>query len=343
MIGDYLKALEKDLQTLGQPQTVDTLFLGGGTPTHLPVRELERLLSLARHWFPPLEGYEFGVEANPAGLSAEKIRLLADAGVNRVSLGAQSFDHEVLKFLERDHDLSDIQMAVDQIKPRIPNVSLDLIFGVPGQSLASWQETLRQAIALEPLHLSTYGLTFEKGTSFWTRLQKGLIARAPDELERDMYAAAMDDLSAASFEQYEISNFARPGFRCRHNLTYWQGLSYFGFGPGAVRYQNGRREMNHRSVTTWIQRVLASESALMDAEELSEEDRARELCVLGLRLSEGCDLKAFEERTGYELPRLAGDAIRRNQNLGLLEQTETHLRLTREGRFLADSVVADFL
>ncbi len=343
LMGAYLEALEIDLQTLGEPQTVETLFLGGGTPTHLPPRELERLLSVVRSWFPLSENYEFSVEANPAGLTPEKIRLLADAGVNRVSLGAQSFDAEVLKFLERDHAISDIQYAVEQLRERIPNVSLDLIFGVPGQSLASWKDTLRQAIAIQPLHVSTYGLTFEKGTSFWTRLKKGLISQAPDELERDMYAAAMDDLSAAGFEQYEISNFARPGFRCRHNETYWQGLPYFGFGPGAVRYQNGRREMNHRSVTTWIKRLFAGESPIMDVEELSTEDRARELAVLGLRRGEGVDLKTFEERTGYDLKNLAGDAIRRHRDRGLLEQTETHLRLTKEGRFVADSVVADFL
>jgi oxygen-independent coproporphyrinogen-3 oxidase len=343
LIGAYLEALEFDLKTLGEPKTVETLFLGGGTPTHLPPGDLERLLGLVREWFPLDTGYEFSVEANPAGLTNDKIQILADAGVNRVSLGAQSFDSGVLKFLERDHTPTDIIQAVEGLRQHIANVSLDLIFGVPGQSLERWQSSLQSALALEPLHLSTYGLTFEKGTAFWTRLSHGAIARTPEDLERAMYALAMDRLSSAGFEQYEISNFAKPGFRCRHNITYWRALPYYGFGPGAARYLSGKREMNHRSVTTWIKRLLAGESPIMDAEELSPEDRARELCVLGLRMSEGIDRQAFQDRTGYALEDLAGDAIRKHLDTGLLEQTDTHLRLTREGRFVADSIVGDFL
>ncbi|MCA9067390.1 MAG: coproporphyrinogen III oxidase, partial [Planctomycetaceae bacterium] len=189
----------------------------------------------------------------------------------------------------------------------------------------------------------TYGLTFEKGTAFWTRLTKGEIQQTPDDLERTMYATAMDTLATAEFEQYEISNFARSGFRCRHNQTYWQALPYWGFGPGTARYLNGRRSMNHRSVTTWIKRLFAGESPIMDWEELSPDDRARELCVLGLRMCEGVDLAAFQHCTGVNVKSLAPEAIAKNIEQGLLEETATHLRLTREGRFVADSVVAEFL
>ncbi len=266
-----------------------------------------------------------------------------DAGDHRLSLGVQSFDDGVLKFLERDHRRPEIFQAVEGLRKWIPNIAFDLIFGVPGQSLDTWRKTLSEALSLGPLHLSTYGLTFEKGTAFWTRLSRGQIARTPESLEREMYAAAMDDLSAGGFEQYEISNFARPGFRCRHNITYWKALPYYGFGPGAARYLNGRREMNHRSVTTWIKRIQSGQSPLMEAEELSAEDRARELCVLELRMCEGIPLAEFAQRTGYNPESLAGDAIRGHQENGLLERTPTHLRLTREGRFVADSVVGDFL
>lgn len=343
LIGEYLRALEIDLQTLGEPKPVATLFLGGGTPTHLPPRELARLLELVRQWFPLKEGDEFSVEANPAGLTAEKIDVLADAGVNRLSLGVQSFDEAVLKFLERDHVQADIIQAVQNVRRRIANHSLDLIFGVPGQSLESWRGTLENALALEPTHLSTYGLTFEKGTAFWTRLMKGQIQQTPDELERGMYSHSMETLSSAGFEQYELSNFARPGFRCRHNQIYWRCEPYWGFGPGAARYLNGRREMNHKSVTTWIKRVLAGDSPIMDFEELSAEDRARELAVLGLRMCEGIDMADFEKRTGSSLELLAPEAIARHRSQGFLEETTSHLRLTREGRFVADSVVSDFL
>lgn len=340
---DYLRALEVELSALESPRTVDTLFIGGGTPTHLAVPDLARLLDLLRHWFELPPGYEFSVEANPAGLGREKVALLADHGVNRVSLGVQSFDSEVLRLLERDHLAADVERVVALLREQIDNVSLDFIFGVPGQSLALWRETLRRGVALGPRHVSSYGLTYEKGTSFWTRRRKGELAPLPDELEREMYAAAMDDLAAAGFEQYELSNFAQPGFRCRHNGVYWAGLPYYGFGPGAARYVNGRRETNHRSVTTWLQRVLSGRSPVGEAEELSPENRAREAIVLGLRRREGIDRDRFREQTGFDLDELAGPVIEKHRRSGLLEDTGAAVRLTREGRFLADSVIVDFL
>src|SRR5262249_3269678 len=149
------------------------------------------------------------------------------------------FDAKVLKLLERDHDAMQIEAATALLAGRIPNFSFDLIFGVPGQSVELWRGTISRAVALGPRHISTYGLTFEKGTAFWSRRAKGTLTQVSDEVERTMYAAAMDDLAAAGFEHYELSNFARPGSRCRHNETYWAGAAYFGFGPGAARYLGG--------------------------------------------------------------------------------------------------------
>jgi oxygen-independent coproporphyrinogen-3 oxidase len=339
----YLEALETDLRTLDHPREVETLFIGGGTPTHLAPGNLERLLRLVTEWFPLAAGGEFSVEANPAEFEPRKMELLAEAGVNRVSLGVQSFDAEVLRFLERDHTPADIERVRADLARYFTNVSFDLIFGVPGQTLAGWRDTLQRALALELQHISTYGLTFEKGTQFWSRREKGEIVQIGDELERDMYAAAMDELPAAGFDQYEISNFARPGFACRHNQVYWAGLPYCGFGPGAARYLDGRRQMNHRSTTTWIERIRRGRSPIADEEQLSPEDSARELAVLGLRTTAGIDEHVFTQRTGYELVALAGDAIEQRVADGLLERAEGRLRLTREGRFLADTVVADFL
>jgi oxygen-independent coproporphyrinogen-3 oxidase len=343
LIDVYLQALEIELQSLERPRAVDTLFFGGGTPTHLSAEQLARLMTLVLHWFQLTETGEFSVEANPASLTHNKIKVLADAGVNRVSLGVQSFDPQVLALLERDHRREGILRTVDRLRPHIANISFDLIFGVPRQTLQCWRETLRQAIELAPQHISTYGLTFEKGTSFWTRREKGFLVELGEELERDMYATAMDDLTAGGFEQYELSNFAKPGYRCRHNAVYWKGLPYYGFGPGAGRYVNGRRETNQRSVTAWIERTLQGESAVGEAEELSDEDRAREAIVLGLRNCAGIDRDEFEALTGYDLDELAGDAIAKNCLAGLLEETESHVRLTRDGRFLADTVLIDFL
>lgn len=343
LAGEYLRALEIELRQLERPREVDTLFFGGGTPTHLAEDKLARLLELAREWFRLAPGYEFSVEANPTGLTDEKLRLMSDAGVNRVSLGVQSFDEGLLKLLERDHSEADILDAVARLQQRFENVSLDLIFALPGQTLAHWRETLRRATDLQPTHLSTYGLTFEKGTTFWSRREKGAIAQLPNELERDMYAAAIDDLAAAGFEQYEISNFARPGFRCRHNQTYWRALPYFGVGPGAARYIRGRRESNHRSTTTWIKRVLAGESGVAMSEELTPEHRAREAIVLGLRQLGGIRRDEFQTLTGFDLDSLAGDTIQREVAAGRIKDFGDGIRITHEGRFFADPVMIAFL
>ncbi|MCC7420571.1 MAG: radical SAM family heme chaperone HemW [Planctomycetaceae bacterium] len=343
LVTPYLDALEQDLQTLADPQPVDTLFFGGGTPTHLDPAALRRLIELACGWFPLHDAAEFSVEANPFGLDEEKIAVLADGGVNRVSLGVQSFDLEMLRFLERDHTGDDALHVVDRVRRRIENVSLDLIFGVPGQTRELWQQTLDQAIALAPAHISTYGLTFEKGTTFWSRRLKGTIAPVPDDLERAMYGDAMDRLTAAGFVQYELSNFARPGRECRHNQTYWRQDPYFGHGPGAARYLRGKRSMNHRSVTTWIRRIQAGESPIAEIDELSPEDRAREAIYLGLRQADGVSRRELFERTGFHLDDLAAAAIREHVGAGLLSDDGESLRLTREGRFLADTVSGDFL
>jgi len=343
LIDEYLQALTIDLRQLEQPRLIDTLFLGGGTPTHLSRPQLSRLVELLRSWFWLADGFEFSVEANPMGLGDDKIDVLADAGVNRVSLGVQSFDDGILRFLERDHRRADVLQAVERLRRRIENVSIDLIFGVPGQSLELWRQTLREAISLGPKHVSTYGLTFERGTPFYSRLQREEFAPVNEEQEREMYSAAMDDLAAAGFEQYEISNFALSGFRCRHNEVYWKGLPFFGFGPGAASYVDGRRALNHRSVLTWLKRVSSGKSPIMETEELTGEDRAREAIVLGLRRREGIQKDEFAALTGYEIGSLAGETISRYSELGLLEEVDSHLRLTREGRFLADAVFVDFL
>lgn len=343
LIDAYIDALAIDLARLERPRPVETVFFGGGTPTHLAPTQLERLMELAMKWFRPVGKAEICVEANPAGLDDAKVTVLARAGVNRVSLGVQSFDAKVLELLERDHRRPEIVSAIERLRPQIPNIGLDLIFGVPGQSVALWQETLQDAIDLHPTHLSTYGLTFEKGTAFYSRLNKGTLRRCEEESEREMYALAMDILAAAGFEQYEISNFARPGFRSQHNEIYWKGLPFFGFGPGAARYIDGRRELNHRSVTTWINRVRAGQSPIAESEVLAPEARARELVFLGLRRGGGIDPEEFREQTGFDLHQLGASPLSRHISSGLLEKAEGCVRLTREGRFLADTVIADFL
>ena len=342
LIEPYLTALAQDLESLGEPRPVETLFFGGGTPTRLTPAQLDTLTKLTARWFLLGAGGEFSVEANPAALDEQRLAVLSNAGVNRISLGIQSFDDRTLTFLERDHRSAELPAVVNRIRTRFSNFGIDLIFGVPGQTLESWRETLQRATDLGPTHISTYGLTFEKGTTFWSRRNRSEFAAAPEELERDMYAAAMDDLSAAGFVHYELSNFAQPGFECRHNQMYWRRGEYYGHGPGAVRLLKGRREMNHRSVSTWIHRLQTGISPIAEIEELEPAAAAREGAILGLRRTSGIDRRQFLMQFGIELDLLCGDAIQQHLRQGLLEDFGTGVRLTREGRFLADSVMVDF-
>lgn len=343
LIGDYLRAIEVELLGLGRPREVDTLFFGGGTPTHLSPAEIGRLLETVERWFPLAEGAEFSVEANPSDLDAKMLNVLAERGVNRISLGGQSFNAEKLRTLERDHTPEQLAAAVRAAKEKIASVSLDLIFGVPGETLEIWQADLETALALEPDHVSTYGLTFEQGTSFWTRLAKGELGRLDEELERAMYASAIDALVSRGFEHYEVSNFARPRHHCRHNEVYWSGQSYFAVGPGAARYVGGRREMNHRSTTTYLARVLGGQSPVSESETLSAADRARETLVFGLRRLAGVQREAFAGQTGFELDALMGEPLVRMVSLGLLEDDSRCVRLTREGLFVSDAIWPHFL
>jgi len=343
LIDDYLAAMEQQLSAVDPGTRLKTLFLGGGTPTHLSIDQLQQLFGTIFSRFQLEPDCEFSIEANPLNLTTDKIDFLQQSGVNRVSLGVQSFHSEILTFLERDHQPEQIFEIVENLQSRIPNTSLDLIFAVPGQSLQNWQDSLADAMQLGIPHLSTYGLTIEKGTTFWSREQAGLFELPADDLAGIMYEYALDYLHSQGLEHYEISNFARPGFECRHNEVYWTGYPYYGFGPGAASYLNGVRRQNHRSVGTWLKRISAGESPVSDQEELEPESRAREAVIFGLRRRAGVDLADFHTRYGYKLTELASEAIQKNLAAGLLEQTETHLKLTRAGCLLADSVVVDFL
>jgi len=336
----YLDALAAEVAALGRPQPVDTLFLGGGTPSHLSARQLERLLALLLHWLPPEPGYEFSIEANPDSLDADKVAVLADHGVNRVSLGAQSFQPRLLRALGRDHTADEVPRAVERVRARIECVSLDLIFGVPGQTPGEWQDDLRRALELRPDHVATYGLTYEKGTPLWKERQRGAVRPLDEEAELGLYACAIDTLEAAGFEHYELSNFARPGRRCRHNGTYWANRAYFGFGMGAARYVNGRRELNTRDLHTYLRRALAGEPPTFQVEELLPEERARETLALGLRRAEGVDRADFRVQTGFHLDALAGPAVARHVELGMLQDDGRWVCLTRSGKYVADAVIA---
>lgn len=336
----YLDALAAELAALKVTRNIRALSLGGGTPSHLSVRQLERLMADLCRWFPgPME--EVSLEANPDSFDAAKAELLAGFGANRISLGVQSFHPELLDRLERRHRPEQVAPAIAAARSRGMAVSLDLIFGVPGQTLSQWREDLQRALDFEPDHVSTYGLTYEKGTRLWKQRQRGELAPVAEELELDMYRHAMNTLAAAGFEQYEISNFARPGHRSRHNQVYWANEAFYGFGVGAAAYVGGTRTLNVRNLEVYLKRVLDGESPVFQSEMLDPEERARETLAQNLRRAEGVQFDRFRQQTGLDALALVGPALERYIAAALLESTADGVRLTCAGRCVADAIMTD--
>lgn len=343
LVPAYLEAIERELSWLNTPREIDTLYFGGGTPTRLSVENFSRLVRVVRNWHPLAKGYEWTVEANPEDVTEKLIDSLAELRVTRLSIGSQSFHPPKLKLLERDHAPEAIIESVRFARGCGLDVSLDMIFAAPGESLGDWQRDLRAAIELAPHHISTYGLTFERGTTFWNRREKNELLEVDEELERQMYEWTIDELSQSGFEHYEISNFARPGKRSRHNENYWSGGGYFAAGPGAARYVAGVRETNHRSTTTYLKHVLAGESPVVERESLDPEQRARERLIFGLRRIDGVNRSAFREATGFEVDQLAGCALRKYSQMGILRDDGLRIQLTHEGLLVSDALWPELL
>ena len=347
LIPQYLEMLGRELNHYCREFThrrrITTLFIGGGTPTHLSPKDLQTLFELIGRHFELSDDGEFSIEANPDGLCDERLSVLKANGINRLSLGVQSFDDAVLMTLERKHSAAEATDTIARASNFIPNVSVDLIFGVPGQTLESWQQTLEHLTQLPVKHISTSGLTYEQGTPFYRQEKSGVLKRMPDDLERDMYLAAMSHLESRGFEHYEVSNFGQPGYQCRHNNVYWNADEYYAFGPGAARYVDGIRSTNARSVVKWLNSWSKGEPCEEDREELTTEEKAREAIMLSLRRMAGLHVPSFEARFQLSLQDLAEEEIRQHVEDGLLEYFGECLRLTQNGLLIADSVVSDFL
>lgn len=339
----YLDALGEELKSLGEPKPVRTIFLGGGTPTHLTADQLERLLQTINRWFPRETRVEFSIESTPDSLTAEKLVVLKAGGVTRASVGVQSFHHESLTALDRLHRIEHIPKAVKLVRDAGLDFSLDLIFAAPGATLESWADDLDRAIAFEPSHLSTYGLTYETGTPLWKQRKAGEVIAVPEESELAMLELAIDRLTATGYEHYEVSNFAKPGKRCRHNETYWANEAYYGFGVGAARYVQGGRELNVRNTNDYIRKVLSGESPTFQRERLNDRDRAFETIGVQLRRIAGIEKSQFTLQTGFSLDELIGGRVPSLSELGFLASDDSSLRLTRQGLFVADGVIVDLL
>lgn len=343
-IQSYLNALAVELQKIPVGTELDTLFFGGGTPTHLPAPALEQLWRLLTDRVQLTSGAEICFEANPQDLlQTEKLDALQSFGTTRVSLGVQSFLPRKLQLLERDHDPQSVRRVLDDCRARFQSLSLDLIFATPHETLAEWLSDLELALQSPIDHLSTYSLTIEKGTAFWNRWNSGSLERIDEEVEAQQYRATLDTVCAAGFEHYEVSNFAKPGHRSRHNCVYWSDLPYYALGPGAAQFVDGVRSVNHRSTMTWIKRLERGESPEEDREVIDAQQRARDRFIFGMRQLSGVDLSAFVQATGFEPRALAPAAWDRCLELGYFVLDEKTVRLSRSGLLISDSLWGDFL
>lgn len=311
---------------------VPTLFFGGGTPTFLIGEELAQILDHLSRKFRMDPGAEITAEANPGTVDLHKLQCMKQAGFNRVSFGVQSFDAAELKRMERIHSPEEVFLAVQAAREAgFDNLNLDLIYALPDQTPERWQDNLRQAVELQPEHLALYGLMLEPNTRFYHLYRKGQLTLPEDEVQVEMYEYARDFARSNGYEQYEISNYAKPGYECRHNLVYWRNEAYLGFGPGAVSYIKGRRWMNMRHPREYVRRVNAGEPLEFESESLAGWESAAETIMLGLRTREGVDLGALERRYHLPVELYFREAVQQLIQRGWLEQTGTRIHLTEQG------------
>ena len=338
-----IRAIFAELEMYAITEPVKTLYIGGGSPSSLPQKVLVDFVSELKNRFGTVD--EFTLECNPAQAHEAMLRQLRELGVDRLSIGAQSFDAKELKTLGRIHSPRQIVEAVRIAKKSgFENIGLDLMFGIPGSSEKTWRRSLKSAAALKVQHISAYSLTIEKCTPFEHAVREGKLAVIDEAVERHMCKTARSLLRNAGFAQYEISNFAKPGFECQHNIRYWKNLPVVGVGPAAASWYKGKRTTNVADVKKYIKRIESGRSAQSEAYIPSREQIASESAVLGLRMTEGIDAPQYQQQTGFDLIRLFGDAIKRHCFNGFLEFTvDDRCRLTEKGLSYADTVAADFV
>jgi oxygen-independent coproporphyrinogen-3 oxidase len=365
LMAPYLEALTTELQLWGRAlerPTVNTVFFGGGTPSYLPQGSLGQILEAARSAFSIRPGAEITIEANPGDLSPDAYRDWLAWGVNRLSIGVQSLDNNLLALLGRRHNAAQAIEAFQTAScAGFANINLDLMYGLPHQTIAQWQETLQRLVSLCPAHISLYCLTLEEGTPFHRWVQQGKLPGPDPDLAADMYHYAQELLSDASYHHYEISNWARPGLQSRHNLAYWLNWPYLGVGPGAHSCLGRYRFWDVLSPRTYIARVkrwaesnpqplaALTEDALQSVppvgghEYIDQNLAAAETMFLGLRLLDGIDLAEASARVGLDLETKYRQQIAELLELGLLEQKGSRLRLTRDAYLIANQVFTRFL
>ena len=341
-VDSYLEHLLEEYRSY-DIQQLRTLYIGGGTPTALSAQQLEFLLDGLTKNLDLSTLEELTIEANPGDLDSDKIAVLKNSSVNRVSLGVQTFDDKMLKKIGRSHLEKDIYENIDRLKlAGFENISIDLIYALPGQTMEQVKDNVAKAIALDIPHMSLYSLILENHTVFMNRMRRGKLPLPKEELEAEMFEYIIAELENAGFEHYEISNFSKPGFESRHNLMYWANAEYFGIGAGASGYVNGVRYKNHGPIRHYMKAVEAG-NARINEEHLSQREQMEEEMFLGLRKKSGVSIRRFEEKFATSFEELYGQVVRDLCHQGLLQVEGQQIRMTKKGLFLGDTVAERFI
>lgn len=345
-VDEYIEALLKEARlSLSEHliEKMETLYIGGGTPTSLNAAQLDRLLGGLREIL-PYENGEFTVEANPGDLSAEKLDVMRNYGVNRISMGVQTFDDRLLKKIGRKHNAQDVYDTIQLLEKKdFRNVTIDLIYALPGQSLESFRDTVERALALDLPHYALYSLILENQTMFMNWVRRGKMHLPEQEVEAQMYAETIEAMEKAGRMQYEISNFAKPGFESKHNLVYWNNQNYFGIGAGASGYLENRRYKNRGPIQHYLKSLNDDRLPILEEEHLSEREQIEEEMFLGLRKILGVEKAVFEARFKQSITDVYGDVVEKLKQQKLITETDTSIHLTKTGLFRGNDVFEEFL
>jgi len=341
----YVDALLKELRAYSSKKhTVSTVFIGGGTPTILLPSQLKQILDTVQQNFNLTSDCEITIEANPATLKLQTLQEIRTAGYNRISIGVQSFDEKELKLLERVHNEEEIHSTIHQARSaQFENLSIDLMFALPHQTTEKWCSHLNQAIDKNPDHLSTYNLTIEPATAFFKLHKKGKLCLPHEDIQLEMYKTTIQTLEDAGYQQYEISNFSKPGMESRHNINYWNNGEYLGMGAGASSYLNGERFKNTNLPSNYIREIGAKENAIETRERLEPMQAMGETLMLGLRLLKGISIDVFENRFQVSFQKVYGKILEPLLNQELIIFNQNRIALSKKGLFLADSVILKFI
>lgn len=341
-VDSYLEHLLEEFRSY-DIQKLRTLYIGGGTPTALSAPQLEVLLDGLTKNLDLSVLEELTIEANPGDLDADKIAVLKHSPVNRVSLGVQTFDDKMLKKIGRSHLEKDIYENIDRLKlAGFDNISIDLIYALPGQTMDQVKENVAKAISLDIPHMSLYSLILENHTVFMNRMRRGKLPLPKEELEAEMFEYIIAELERAGFEHYEISNFSKPDFESRHNLMYWDNAEYYGIGAGASGYVDGVRYKNHGPIRHYLSAVEAGNARITE-EHLSQKEQMEEEMFLGLRKKSGVSIARFEEKFGRSFEGIYGEIVKDLTQQGLMQIDGDRVRMTKRGLFLGDTVAERFI